>query len=697
MLHRLLERQAYRLAFWRVAADEINYRRFFDVSDLVGIRQEIPAVFEESHRLIGRLIAEDKIHGLRVDHIDGLFVGYCRQLRDFASRVAPGRRQPFYVVVEKILAADETLRKDWVCSGTTGYEFLADLTRLFIDPAGEPILDEAYRQFTGDGRTFDRHALECRRLVMDGILSSELNVLARALDRISEEHWSTRDYTLERLRQALREIVAHFAVYRTYVTRAGCPAEDRRYILAAVDRARRSWFGPDRQVLDFVCAVLTGDLVKDRSTGFNRNDVLRFATRVQQYTAPVTAKAVEDTAFYRYGRLLSLNEVGCAPQPFALSPVDFHQRNLERLGAWPQALLATATHDTKRGEDVRSRLNLLSEVPERWAESVQRWRRYNRSLRSEVGGRRAPSRADEYILYQTLVGAWPAELVGEDAAWPSGLDEFRSRIKHYLVKAVREAKAISSWADQNEDYEAGCLAFVDSILDEHGNGAFLGDCRSFVRQIAFAAVLNSLSQTVLKSFSPGVPDIYQGTEFWDLSLVDPDNRRAVDFDARRQVLAALSHDVRGAGICDPATVESLLRNWPDGRIKLYVLRRALHLRRTQSSLFAHGSYEPLMVRGRHAHRVIAFLRRHEGRIAVVAVGRLFAGIDTDGDDPASLNWGDTVLEMNGLGRTDLVDAFTGRRVAVCVSGAGALIPLPSLFATLPVAALTPHPADWLRG
>jgi (1->4)-alpha-D-glucan 1-alpha-D-glucosylmutase len=692
-LHRLLERQAYRLAFWRVAADEVNYRRFFDISDLVGIRQEVPALFQQSHRLIGRLIAEDKIQGLRIDHIDGLFdpAGYCRQLRDFARAAVSEERGPFYVVLEKILAADEQLRRDWATDGTTGYDFLGSVTRLFIDPAGEPGLDEAYRQFTGDGRTFERHALECRHLVMESILSSELNVLARALDRISEEHWLTRDYTLERLRHALLEIIARFPVYRTYVTRPNCSAEDRRCILAAVERARRTWVGPDRQILDFVFAALTGDLVKDRNSGFNRNEVLRFAMRFQQYTAPVMAKAVEDTACYRYGRLVSLNEVGCAPQPFSISPTDFHQANQDRLRSWPRALLATATHDTKRGEDLRIRLNLLSEVPQRWAETVQRWRRWNRSLRTDIGGRRAPSRPDEYILYQTLVGAWPASLVDGGDAWPSGLGEFRGRVKDYFVKAVREAKTVSSWTDQDEPYEKGCLAFLDAILDENHNNSFLGDCRAFVRYIAFAAVLNSLAQIVLKCFSPGVPDIYQGTEFWDLSLVDPDNRRAVDFDARRSALAALSRTTAGQDYHEPTDVRLMLRGWPDGRVKLHVLRRALQLRRARASLFAHGAYEPLTVRGERSQHVVAFRRRHGSDVAVIAVGRLFAALQGRDEDPTALDWRDSVLHIDDLGQANLVDAFTGRRVVADSDGPSATIRLPDLFAILPVAALTPLP------
>ena len=422
-MHQLLERQAYRLAFWRVASDEINYRRFFDINDLVGLCQEVPAVFGDSHRLVGRLIAEGKLQGLRLDHVDGLFdpAAYCRQLRNLVTQKRNGAAGPFPIYVEKILAQHEHL-PSWPVEGTTGYDFLALVNRLFVDPDGEAAIDEAYRRFApggsqgsapGEAPPFERIALDCRHQIMDTLLSSELNVLARELDRISEQHWKTRDYTVERLRLALREIVASFPVYRTYVTRAGAGEDDRRHIHAAVARARRRWIGPDREMLDFIASVLTGDLVKGRSTGFNRNDVLRFAMRIQQYTAPVMAKAIEDTAFYRFPRLLSLNEVGGDPQRFAVSPGAFHAANEERRRAWPHALLATATHDTKRGEDARIRIDVLSEIPAQWTQAVRRWRRFNRSRRVETDAGIAPRRVDEYMIYQALLGAWPAALTRE--------------------------------------------------------------------------------------------------------------------------------------------------------------------------------------------------------------------------------------------------------------------------------------------
>ena len=692
-LHRLLERQAYRLAYWRVAADEINYRRFFDISDLVGVRQEIPAVFDRCHRLIGRLIAEDRIHGLRIDHIDGLSdpAGYCRRLREFAaerrrSSSAHGPDRPFYVVLEKILAHHEHLRPDWQADGTTGYDFLALASRLFVDPGGQGAIDAAYREIAGDFDSFDDHARRCRHLVMDTVLSSELNVLARELDRVSEQHWRTRDYTLERLRLALKETIANFPVYRTYVTTAGCSDEDRRHVAIAINRARPHWVGPDREIFDFLLAMLTGDLVKDRGSGYNRNDVLRFAMRVQQYTAPVMAKGMEDTAYYRYCRLLSLNEVGGEPQLFAASPGAFHAANLERQRAWPHGLLATTTHDTKRSEDTRLRLNVLSEIPEVWAGAVRRWRRINRSWRSEVDGRRAPSRLDEYMIYQSLVGAWPMDLLHDVRQQAPALAGFRARLKQFVEKAVREAKSISSWTDPNEGYERACLAFVDAILDAERDNPFLEECRKFVDRIAFPATLGGLSQTVLKCFSPGVPDVYQGSELWDLSLVDPDNRRPVDYHARRLALAGLPPTL-ASGVGDPATAGTLLARWPDGHLKLYVLRLALQLRDACPALFAAGAYDALPVRGARSPHVVAFARRHETAAAVVAVGRLFVALDDGQGEPGRWDWGDTALHLNGLGTRAFVDIFTGRRFTPDVPAESQQIPISSLFSTLPIAAL----------
>jgi (1->4)-alpha-D-glucan 1-alpha-D-glucosylmutase len=678
-LHQLLERQAYRLAFWRVASDEINYRRFFDVNDLVGLRQEVPAVFADSHRLVARLIAERKVLGLRLDHVDGLFdpPGYCRALRELVARARGGDVAPFPITVEKILAQHERLPA-WPVEGTTGYEFLALVNRLFVDPEGEAAIDAAYRRFAGEAPPFERIALDCRHQIMDTLLSSELNVLARELDRISEQHWSTRDYTVERLRLALREIVASFPVYRTYVTRAGAGEDDRRHIHAAVARARRRWVGPDREMLDFIASVLTGDLVKARFSGFNHNDVLRFAMRVQQYTAPVMAKAIEDTAFYRFPRLLSLNEVGGDPQRFAVSPGAFHAANEERRRSWPHALLATATHDTKRGEDARVRLDVLSEIPEDWTQAVRRWRRFNRSRRVETDAGTAPRRVDEYLIYQALLGAWPAELT--HAPVQAAPAKLRERLGAYVVKALREAKLVSSWHDPNEAYEKGCLGFLDAILGAHHPNLFLDDFQAFAARVAFLGALGSLSQVVLRCLSPGIPDTYQGAALWDLSLVDPDNRRPTDFAERARRLAAIDAPPAGLTAADPEQVATLMRDWRSGDIKLAVLHRTLALRAT---LPANCSYEPVATHGVHAGRVVAFARRGEGTFVLVVAGRLFAAVLRDARDYTRADWGDTALELP----TDapLTDIFTGQRHAGATSEGR--LAVASVLGHLPVAVL----------
>jgi (1->4)-alpha-D-glucan 1-alpha-D-glucosylmutase len=683
-LHQLLERQAYRLAFWRVASDEINYRRFFDINDLVGLRQEVPAVFEDSHRLVARLVAERKLQGLRLDHVDGLFdpAAYCRQLRNLVERVREGDPAPFPIYVEKILAQHERLPA-WPVEGTTGYDFLVLVNRLFVDPDGEAAIDAAYHRFAGEALPFERIALDCRHQIMDTLLSSELNVLARELDRISEQHWNTRDYTVERLRLALREIVASFPVYRTYVTRVGAGEDDRRHIHGAVARALRRWVGPDREMLDFIASVLTGDLVKGRFSGFNRNDVLRFAMRIQQYTAPVMAKAIEDTAFYRFPRLISLNEVGGDPQRFAISPGAFHAANDERRRSWPHALLATATHDTKRGEDARIRIDVLSEIPEDWAQAVRRWRRFNRTRRSETDAGIAPRRVDEYLIYQALLGAWPAELtLAPVGAAPADLC---LRLQAFVVKALREAKLVSSWHDPNEAYEKGCLGFIAEILGEHHPNLFLDDFQAFAARVAFLGALASLSQVVLRCLSPGVPDTYQGAAVWDLSSVDPDNRRPANLAERARRLAAIEAPPGGLGVDDRAHVSALMRDWRSGDIKLAVLRRALALRAAFPALST-ASYEPVTAHGRHAGRVVAFVRRAEGAFALVVAGRLFAAVLREATKYTDIDWGDTALELPADAPPALVDIFTGQRHAS--DGRPALA---AVLGRLPVAVLTTAP------
>jgi len=670
-LHGLLERQSYRLAHWRVAAHEINYRRFFDVNDLAGLRIEEPALFEDAHRLVLRLFAEGKLQGLRLDHIDGLAdpLGYCRRLRARLAEAAPGR--PCWLLVEKILAPHERLPESWPVDGATGYEFMALLNGLFVDPAGEAPLDAFYRRFIGQRVEFAEVVVQAKRQILRDNLASEANVLAGLLHALARQSWLTRDFSFEALRRALVETVARFPVYRTYVDAQGASAEDRRYIDWALAQARKAAAEPDRPVYDFLQAALTADLRRETRRGYRRADILRFATRFQQLTGPAMAKSFEDTAFYRYFRLVSLNEVGGDPDRFGAGPAAFHRLNRQRLRERPDSMLASATHDHKRGEDARARIDVLSERPEAWGARVERWAALNERRRREVDGAPAPGRNFEYLLYQTLVGAWPLEL---DSPRDAGLPAFAGRVQAYLVKAAREAKLRTSWSAPNAAYESALCEFAAAILDPARSAAFLEDFLDFHRALAPAGAANGLAQTLLKLTAPGVPDLYQGCEFWDLSLVDPDNRRPVDYAARERALD---------GMADLDSGEALLEGWRDGRVKQFVLARTLALRAREPGLFARGEYVPLAA---SEERVVAFARTLEGQAVVVAAPRLAAARLAPGPrlalDPEA--WGDAALDPPGeaAGWRHL---FTGETFR---GDAGAL-PLARLFARFPVALLVP--------
>lgn len=650
-LHRLLDRQAWRLSYWRVAADEINYRRFFEIDELAGLRQETPELFRRCHRLAMRFLREERLQGLRIDHIDGLGdpAGYLAALRHMIDDA----RLPSspYIVVEKILEPGEVLPKSWAAAGTTGYDFLSLIDRLFVLPDSESAIDRAYRQFTGDDVPFDRQLVECKRLMMDTTLASHLTILAQALDLLSEQHWRTRDYSFARLRLALRETIAHLPIYRTYVTGERASPADRQTIERAIAAAAHRWRGPDHEIFAFVAAALTGELLV-RHSGYDRRDAQRFIRRFQQYTGPVMAKALEDTGFYRYVRLLSLNDVGGDPRVYAIDAEAFHASNRDRLTDWPDAMLATATHDTKRGEDARQRISVLSEIAQDWVEAAERWSRWNRS------DDRTPSAADEYLLYQSLVGAWPADPT------PAAIDDLRERLKAYVVKAAREAKVATSWINHDETYETGCQEFVDRILSPGGGGPFLDDFARFMRRVAFCGALGSLSRTVLKLTVPGMPDVYEGTELWDLSLVDPDNRRPVDFSRRRELL----HD--GA---------LSLGRWQDGAIKLKVTTRLLRLRNRLRDVFRRGDYVPLATGNRH---VVAFARRSDDACVIVAVGRFFALLGC-GETTTPDLWKDAGVTIEGVPRGRYVDALTERSVDV----ADGQLPVASLFTDLPAIVL----------
>ena len=686
-LHQLLERQHYRLAYWRAAADEINYRRFLDINELAGVRMEQVEVFETAHRLVLHLFAEGKIDGIRIDHIDGLFnpLQYCKRLQARVTDKLGGNTRP-YVVVEKILAQHESLHRDWSVAGTTGYDALNLINGVFVDGRSERAIDRVYRRFIGRHLDFDTVLYECKKQVMDTALAAELEMLAVELDRISEANWNTRDFTLASLKAAIREVAACFPVYRTYVAERGANVEDRRDIDWAVALARKRNQSRETTVFDFIHDALTTDITRNRHRTFKRRAVMGFAMKFQQFTGPIAAKALEDTAFYRYTRLLSLNEVGGDPSQFGTTITAFHHLNEERAKLWPHTMVTTATHDTKRGEDVRARINVLTELPAEWGRRLRRWSALNRRAKSEVDGAPVPSPDDEYLFYQTLVGAWPIELLGPDEPAALPLERFRERINAYMIKAVREAKQNSNWATPNTQYEAALSGFVHRLLDWDQFCTFLTDLQAFATRIALPGMINSLAQAALKLTIPGIPDIYQGCEFWDLNLVDPDNRRPVDFKLRS---AALNMMPKLPTATTRAAVATMLENWHDGNIKLYATSQLLAERHRRPVLFNDGVYTALNVTGERTDNLLAFTRTKDEAALAVAVPRLVLSLGAgEGRMPIGDVWTDSaVVCPPTLAGRRWTSVFTGEVAALHSEGLDTVWKARDLFLDLPIAAL----------
>jgi (1->4)-alpha-D-glucan 1-alpha-D-glucosylmutase len=606
-LHMLLERQHYKLGQWRLASSEINYRRFFDVNTLAGLRVEDAGTFEAIHSQVKRLIAEDKLQGLRLDHIDGLRdpSQYFQRLRRLIREAHGNSAKPFYIVVEKILGEHEKLVPFAGVHGTTGYEWLNVITQVLVEEKGLEPLGETWRQVSNTSPKFDPLLMRAKRRVLDTLLLSEFTVLTRLLARIANGHYSTRDFSADTLRQAFELYVLHFPVYRTYLTATGPSALDRQLIATTIEKARADWFGTDEGLFDFLRDALTLDLLKPGRPAHSKPRVRRFALKVQQFTGPTMAKSLEDTAFYRYHRLLALNEVGGEPAADAMPLATFHDMMVTRAREWPHGMTSTATHDTKRGEDARARVLALAEMPGEWATAVSRWKVLNAPHLVVDGEMRSPSAAFEYMLYQALVGAWPLD--ARDGT-------FLERMQAYALKAAREGKQETSWLNPNEAYENGLKLFLERILDPAESSEFIAALETFVKRTSLIGALNSLSQITLKATMPGMPDFYQGTEFWDFSLVDPDNRRPVDFTERAKVLATLQQPDWGA----------LAQHWDDGHIKLAWTRELLKRRTEMAAVFTDGDYEPLEVTGPHAEHIIAFARRHQRDAAIVVIARGFA-------------------------------------------------------------------------
>ena len=656
-LHHLLERQHYKLGHWRLASSDINYRRFFDVNTLAGLRVEDAGTFEAIHRLVKALVADGRLQGLRLDHIDGLRdpAQYFQRLRRLIRDAQGNDAKPFYLVIEKILGEGEKLHPFSGVHGTTGYEWMNVITQVLVDDSGLDPLDEIWRQVSNTSPKLEPLLKDAKRRVLETLLASEFTVLTRLLARIAGGQYSTRDYSADSLRQAFELYVLHFPVYRTYLTSAAPSPHDRALISATIEKARADWFAADDGIFDFLRDALTMDLLRPGGPAHGAPRVRRFALKVQQFTGPLMAKSLEDTAFYRYHRLLALNEVGGDPSARAISIDTFHDMMRTRADEWPHGMTATTTHDTKRSEDARARIMALTEIPGEWTSAVGRWKILNAPHLVIEGEMRAPSAAFEYMLYQALLGAWPAN--EPDTT-------FAERMQAYALKAAREGKQETSWLNPNQAYEAGLRTFIERILDPAASAEFLDSMETLARRVALLGALNSLSQITMKATMPGVPDFYQGTEFWDLSLVDPDNRRPVDFAARAALLPSLEN---------PDWAD-LAQQWPDGHIKLAWTRRLLKQRTELAELFAQGDYQPLEVSGPHRDHVIAFARRRGGDAVIVAVAKSFAAFSQGGRAWPRGEAFDGALDLKGYTLEGMARGPTELRLS-------------KLFGQLPVAVL----------
>jgi (1->4)-alpha-D-glucan 1-alpha-D-glucosylmutase len=723
LLDELLRQQVYRLSHWRVATEEINYRRFFDINSLGAIRMEDPAVFAESHRMVFELIREGSVTGLRIDHIDGLYdpAEYLGRLQygcflnkwpscpDFPKvdgaacscgdseedTVEAGIRKKyleildfdskfkaFYIIGEKILMKGERIPEDWPIFGATGYGFMNSLNGLFVDSANSRAFDALYGSFTGVRGKFPEIVYEKKKLVMQVSMSSEVNTLGHYLNTISEMDRHTRDFTLNSLIKALVEVIAFFPVYRTYINCFDVSERDRQYIDYAVAKARRNNPATNASVFDFIRDVLQLRFY-DRMEEADKKDWLDFVMRFQQITGPVMAKGVEDTAFYVYNRLVSLNEVGGNPERFGVTVEAFHGQNIERWKSRPLAMLSSSTHDTKRGEDVRARINVLSEIPNLWRGRVQRWSRLNRKVKMIVDGRPVPDRNEEYLLYQVLVGAWPLGIPDETAH-----ERFAQRIRDYMLKAVREAKVNTSWVNPDSAYEEALMYFIDIILDDTRPNRFLDDFRSFHPLVSTCGMFNSMSQTLLKITSPGVPDFYQGSELWDLNLVDPDNRRPVDYNLRMELLDALKKAESSTELRHLA--RDLVAAREDGTVKLFLIRKALSFRNARRELFESGRYLPLETRGEKSDNLCAFERSLDMETVVVVAPRFFTRMIGESRELqlGAEVWGDTriVIPFEGPGNR-YRNIFTGQIVTSLSEGDVSVLSPAEILESFPVAML----------
>lgn len=664
LLDEVLSQQLFRLSFWKVAAEEINYRRFFSINDLISLKVEHEEVFTRVHRLTFDLMDRGMISGLRVDHVDGLYdpVLYLQRLRD--------RSRESYIVVEKILDSEEDLPADWPVQGTTGYEFCNWVNGVFCDTENEKAFSRIYSGIGSFKGTYEELVRKNKRVIIEEDMAGDVYNLAQLAKDIAGRDRHGSDLTLYGLQRALKEVLVSFPVYRTYINPHSLTERDREYIKHAIKTVtvRNPALVNELRFIGRFLLLEFPEYVSDDE----KEQWLRFVMRFQQFTGPLMAKGFEDTTLYEYNRLVSLNEVGGSPNQFGVTVEEFHRFNTTRQQTWPHSLNATATHDTKRGEDVRARINVLSEIPQEWERAFRRWNGLNRGKKKRIGSISVPDRNDEYFFYQNLLGAFPTDA----ADYP----EFVERMKAYVIKAVREAKVHTAWLKPDTDYEEAFVSFVDAVLQPSERNAFLKEFAPLQAKVAHHGALNSLAQTLLKITSPGLPDFYQGTELWDLSLVDPDNRRPVDFVKRKSYLQEIRERTESprAGYAS-----ELLTNKEDGRVKLFLIHHALSTRSRRMEIFVHGDYLPVSANGRFARHVIAFARRHHKAWALIAVPRFTTRLVDETRVPVGHHvWQDTELLVPQDAPESWTNVLTGERL----EGGGSWA-MGQVLSTFPVAFL----------
>ncbi|MFW5735248.1 MAG: malto-oligosyltrehalose synthase [Oceanidesulfovibrio sp.] len=641
LLDALLGEQYFRLSFWKVAGEEINYRRFFSINDLISLRAQDAEVFNTTHQLILDYVHDGVFDGLRIDHIDGLYdpTAYLKRLRDNAPNS--------YIVVEKILTGDEPLPGFWPIQGATGYSFMGKTVGFFVEADNEEPFDTIYKRFTGRRSSMHDIAAGNKRRIIERHMSGDVENMARLVNSVSSKDRHAFDITFPALRRAITELLIRFPVYRTYISNEAFRPADLVYIRTAIRESVKA--SPElAKEFDFMDRFLLLEF-DERISDEDRRQWINFVMRFQQVTGPLMAKGVEDTTFYVANRLLCLNEVGSEPWHFGISDAGFHTYLMERQKYWPNAMNGTATHDHKRGEDARMRLAALSELPDEWREALKRFERINRRKKTMERARPQPTANDEYFIYQTLLATWPLD-------WPRKRDEYTERVKAYMVKALREGKENSNWIEPDEEYESATLSFVDSLLRQRVKNAFLREFKPLARKVAEAGMVNSLAQLTIKLMAPGVPDFYQGVENWDLSLVDPDNRRPVDYAWRSRTLSDLK--TRFGRAPRDLAVE-LLETAEDGRVKLFTTYRGLAVRNGLPELFAQGEYVPLECEGDRAKNVFGFVRQLEDDAVMVLVPRFTAGIPKDNRFPLDAFWEGVRITSDWLPPGTWTNAFTG--------------------------------------